>query len=541
MEATMQAAIHINQLGYRPQDRKRFCVSGCGGPFAVSRADGSEVFAGELQAVGDDKATGVQVYIGDISDVTEVGTYQLTVPGIGQSVTLAIHPDVYADLHKGLQKFFYFQRCGVALSAEHAGDFSHAACHAEKAHVYAEPSRRIDCHGGWHDAGDYGKYVVPAAKAVADLLLAYEFYPKAFISPVGIPESGSGLPDVLSEVRFELEWMLRMQDEQTGGVYHKVTTYRFPPLSAMPEDDHGELVLSPISYAATATFAAALAHAARIYRAFDADFATRCLNAAERAYEWCTSHDAEPFHNPDGVATGEYGDKKLIDEHFWAAASLLQATGEERYHQACLQAFATGGFSLTELGWADVGGYGTIAYLRADRAFTQAQVWEHLRKAWLTEADRLVSLGACTAFGIPLAEQDYIWGSNMVLLNRGMHLLIAHALESSDLYVDGALQTVHYMLGENALQQCYVSGYGRKPLLHPHHRPSVADTVEAPVPGMLAGGPNRNLQDTVARERLQDQPAARCFLDHEESYSTNEVAVYWNSPAVFVVSHFVGV
>ncbi|GMA56742.1 endoglucanase [Alicyclobacillus sacchari] len=501
----MVASIHMNQLGYRPQDRKRFYVSGYTGGFVVCHEDGSKVSSGQLQAMADEHAVGGRVSVGDFSDVTVAGRYTLTVPELGQSVSFRVDPNVYDHLHIGLQKFFYFQRCGVDLPPQWAGAWAHAACHTDKAHVYGEPSREIACHGGWHDAGDYGKYVVPAAKAIADLLLAFEFYSEAFTKEVGIPESGLALPDVLSEVRFELEWMLRMQDPYTGGVYHKVTTYRFPSLATMPEDDYGELVLSPISYAATATFAAALAHAARIYQAFDPVFAITCLQAAERAYEWCKAHPATPFRNPNGVFTGEYGDGTLTDEMYWAAASLFQATGEQRYHEACLRVIKAAEISLVSLGWADVGGYGTISYLRADRTSTDEDVCGELRKVWLAEADRLVTLANRTAFGVPLATEDYIWGSNMVLFNRGMHLLIAATLAASDSYVDTALQTVHYALGGNALNQSYITGYGLRPLLHPHHRPSVADRVQDPVPGMLAGGPNRNLQDAAARERLQNR------------------------------------
>lgn len=541
--ANFTDSIQIDQIGYRPTDRNTFFVTGRGGSFAISNAANEVVLKGTLQGPIHDAASGDAVFRGDLSGLPTGGPYTIQVEGIGQSAPVFIRPSIYKDIKNGLLRFFYFQRCGIELPTALAGPWAHAACHTAHGIVHGSASDKRPSHGGWHDAGDYGKYIVAAAKAIADLLLAFELYPSAFAEELQIPESGNGVPDILNEVRFELEWFFRMQRED-GAVYHKLTTKQFPGLSVMPEDDLADLVFSPVSYTATATFAAAMAMASRVYRSFDADFATQCLVAAETSWKWVASqNNPVEFRNPSDIHTGEYGDTSIMDEKYWAAAELYRTTQSPIYHDAFLSLLNHGQFSVTELGWASVGGYGTIAYLLTAANQTNRDVRQRLIAFWQTEADRLVTVSKSDGYGISLTPDDYIWGSTMVLLNQAMHLIFALRFtdathQERPSYEEVALQNLHYLFGANPLGQSYVSGYGVKPLMNPHHRPSVGDNVDLPVPGMVSGGPNKNLQDPEAKRALEGQPPARCFIDHIDSYSTNEVTIYWNSPAVFVTAHF---
>jgi endoglucanase len=190
---------------------------------------------------------------------------------------------------------------------------------------------------------------------VAGLLLAYELS----------PNPDRELPEM---VWFELEWMLKMQDSETGGVYHKVTCKQFDALDEMPQDEHEELVLSPISPTATADFAGTMALASRFYP----EKKDILLAAAKRAWDWCIANPNAPnFKNPADIGTGEYGDSNNKDELFWAACELFIATGEEAYHDVIKS-----GDVYSGLGWPDMGTYGLIAYLhhakdKADSALTE--------------------------------------------------------------------------------------------------------------------------------------------------------------------------
>ena len=154
----------------------------------------------------------------------------------------------------------YLQRCGTAVQDS---DFGHAACHTGIATIYGT-NDKIDVSGGWHDAGDYGRYIVPAAKSVADLLYAYDANPELYSDNIGIPESGNGIPDILDEVRYELEWMKKMQ-RADGGVYHKVTCENFPGYVS-PEAETAPLIVTPVSTTSTADFCASMALAYEFYK-----------------------------------------------------------------------------------------------------------------------------------------------------------------------------------------------------------------------------------------------------------------------------------
>jgi endoglucanase len=161
-----------------------------------------------------------------------------------------------------------------------------------------------------------------------------------------------------------------------------------------------------------------------------------------------------------------------------------------------------------------------------------------LRDGWVDEARRLMTLSEQDAFGISLSPDGYIWGSNMNVMNHAMTLILASKLSGSPEYGQAARGHWDYLLGCNATGYCYVTGFGSKPVRFPHHRPSVGDGVDEPVPGMVAGGPNAGLQDDAAKAHLAGLPPAYCFIDDKDSYATNEMTIYWNSPAVFAAAYF---
>jgi endoglucanase len=258
-------SVFVNQAGYPLKGPKVFTAAEAGEFELVEAESGGTLFEGVMSPLKEDRASGLVVAKGDFSGFEEAGRFFLRMKESGAvSPEFAVGERPYAALEKALLKCFYFQRCGMELTAEYAGPWSHGACHLAEAHVHGNPEEQYPQAGGWHDAGDYGKYTVAAVKAVADLLLAYERFPGAFAEPVGIPNA-SRLPDVLAEVQFELEFLLLMQ-RPDGEVYHKVTTAEFPPYDCMPELDLAELIFSPVSDTATGSFAAGMALAARVYR-----------------------------------------------------------------------------------------------------------------------------------------------------------------------------------------------------------------------------------------------------------------------------------
>lgn len=517
--------ILINQVGYRPGDQKLavFRSLAADSVFSVvDAASGAVVFSGNVVPGGTGGSSGDTVGWADFSALTAPGSYRIVGQNSGESYPFAIAGDVYKELLRQAVKMLYMQRCGMELTKELAGDFAHPACHTETAQVYGEDTI-LEVSGGWHDAGDYGRYTGPGAKTVADLLLAYEWNPGIFGDDFGIPESGNGIPDVLDEARWELEWLFKMQ-RADGGVYHKVTGKNFDGV-VMPEDCIEKLWILPVSATSTGDFAGVMFLAARVYKAFDPAFAEKCLKAAWLALDYAEANRSEAsFRNPADVHTGEYGDENAQDEYLWAIAEGYKTTGDPKLAEK-LEAFDLSLISVDGMGWEDMSGYGYYAALTCgiDRFAPRfAEFVKSITDVIPTEAYHS---------SIP---DNYPWGSNMTIANNGIVLLMAKDLMKRPEYAAMAQTQLDYLLGVNTTGYCFVTGFGSQPMAHPHHRPS--QSVGKAVPGMLSGGPNNGLQDPCAAENLKGKPKAACFIDRAESYATNEIAIYWNSPLVWLIA-----
>ena len=521
-----ECPININQVGYRPDAKKTAVFRGTdGGSFSVVNAATDEVvYTGEMTGPIDNKSAEETNYIGDFSAVTTPGKYVIKAKGLDDSYAFEIGDDVYNTLLDDSVRMLYLQRCGTKVDDD---KFGHVACHTTEATIY-QTNTKIDVSGGWHDAGDYGRYIVAAAKAVADVLYAYQADPEAYSDNIGIPESGNGTPDVLDEVRYELEWMLKMQDSADGGVYHKVTCDTFPGY-VMPEDETKPLIVMPKSTTATADFAASMAMAYEFYKDVDSAFADKCLAAAKKAYEWAKANPSVTYSNPDDVVTGEYGDKNPKDELYWAAAQMYRATGDESY---LADADAISAKLKSGLDWATVGDYGNIALLTMKDVDKSSAAYETAKSAVVSQADDLAEISAEQAYGV--ATESYHWGSNMTIANYGIILAQAYDITGEQKYIDAAQAQLNYLLGTNPLGTCFVTGFGTASPLSTHHRPSMV--VGESMKGMLVGGVNQNLEDNAALAYCADSAPAKCWVDNSESYSTNEITIYWNSPLTYLLS-----
>lgn len=526
--------INVNQIGYEPGDKKIAVMRGgvSGGKFQVIAADGSVAFEGQLSGPVESAPSGETNYTADFSGLTAEGAYTVKCGNV-QSFEFRISEGVYDDAFKAIFKMLYLQRCGSELPEEYAGGFAHDACHTGKAIIYGT-DQKIDVSGGWHDAGDYGRYVVSGAKAAADLLLTFQDYKEElYRDDLGLPESGNGVPDILDEARYELEWMLKMQ-AKNGGVYHKVTCLAFPGF-VMPGEETDQLYVLPISDTATGDFAAVMAMSYKIYKEFDAKFAKKCLTAAEKAWGYLENNHGGSFKNPADVSTGEYGDGDSSDERYWAAAALYSATGNKKYLDAFEKALWIQTYVPDGYGWGKVGGYGNRIYLSLDPSVTNPEYVQRIKDAVKKAADKYLNNSKTDAYGMSLG-MTYPWGSNMTVCDNGNYLYYASKLFGNAEYSSAAGRHFDYIFGANPMSTCYVTGFGALSPGHTHHRPSLALGTE--MPGMLAGGPNSNLEDPYAKAVLTDRAPAKCYVDNDQSFSTNEIAVYWNSTLIYLMAQY---
>ena len=531
---TGEVAINLNQLGYLPDDVKKavFREAGKDDKFDIIDANTREVvFSGTVSGEYKAEAAGETVSYADFSEFKTPGTYRIKADNSGESYLFTIGTDVYSNAFRDIVKMLYLQRCGSELTKECAGDFAHAACHTQIATIYGT-DKKIDVSGGWHDAGDYGRYVVPASKTVADLINAYEMNPSVFTDDFGIPESGNGVPDILDEARYEIEWMLKMQDSETGGVYHKVTGLQFE--GQIPADeDTTELYVMPISNWDTADFAATMAIASRTYMKYDKEFSDKCLEAARKACEYHIAHRGERgFLNPEDVSTGEYPDGISQDEYIWMITELYKTTGEKEYHEL-IKDFDMEKLVDDGLGWANVDLYAVYAYLTAEN--TDEAMVNKFKDRFKAVVDDIYEKVEKDAYGSSLG-MEYPWGSNMSIANNGIIFLWAEKFLGDRDYRALAKKQLDYIFGNNALSYSFVTGIGEHSPLNPHHRPSMA--LGTTMKGMLVGGPDSNLEDPYARKVLTNVPAAKCYRDNSQSYSCNEITIYWNSPLICLMSSF---
>ena len=536
-------AIYLNQVGYFNNARKIATATETGRYQVINVKTGKAVLEYDCKVGVFDAAAGEETYAVDFSGVTEPGDYYIAGEDGVRSHTFAVSERPYAALHKDLMKALYYQRCGCELKAEHAGVYTHAACHTKPAILLedylngTENPQKFEMQGGWHDAGDFGRYSTAAAVALSHILYAYELFPESFTEELNIPESGNDMPDILNECMYELKWLVKMQKED-GGVYHKLTAWCHAPF-VMPEEDHDPFLLFPVSSLAVADFAAIMAQASRVYKKFRPEFAKEALERAKKSWEWLKANPYVGFHNPAGSNTGEYGDDDDNDERFWAACELAKADVVNREEYIAAAAGYGKKVSKTDFGWVDVSALGSMAVLTEKEAFTPELV-EEVMQAVFAEAARLLKIQEASGYGNAMLPEDYCWGSNMAVCNRGM-LFALCALNSEgdkELYTEAVLSQLHYLLGRNAVDYSYVTGHGEHAYKNPHNRPTACDGIEDPMPGWVSGGPFKTPADDAARKAIPAGTAPmKCYLDDIGSYSTNEITIYWNSPAIFMTAY----
>ena len=523
------ATAYINQVGYLSSAFKELTLFEGSGNVEFVDQSGATVLTVTPSAASTWNASGQSVQLVDFTELKTPGTYSIKVNGQVVRNDLKIAGDALDGVSKALLKFFYYQRASMALDETYAGKWKRAAGHPDKGVSFHSSatggSGTVDSPKGWYDAGDYGKYIVNSGISTYTLLSLYEHFPAYFDNlKWNIPADGN-LPDLLAEIKYNLDWMLTMQASD-GSVYHKLTTLQFCG-TIMPNEDVDQRYIIGKSTTATFDFAGVMAVAARVYKKFDASFADKALEAAKKAYAWGSANSNVYYNQPGDVGTGTYSDNNSKDEKNFAAAELLVTTGDASYS-------VQGAFTNIP-GWQDVSGLVTYSKATHPDVFSDAAA---AKDSLLAAADNYARRSS-TGFGVPMSKNDFYWGSNSVAANMGVWLLHAFYLTGDSKYYKAAIGALDYLLGKNPLDMSFVTGFGKKSPMHPHHRPSQADGVNEPVPGMLVGGPQPGGEDVGSQEwecrdyRVSGAPA-KSYLDDECSYASNEVAINWNSPAAYL-------
>ncbi|WP_320773658.1 glycoside hydrolase family 9 protein [Streptomyces sp. CRN 30] len=549
--------VRVNQVAYLPSGPKNATLvtdATTALPWQLRSAAGTVVAEGSSVPRGVDASSGQNVHSIDFGRYRKRGEGLTLVADGETSRPFDIGTDAYERLRTDAAKFYYTQRSGTAISDDLRPGYGRAAGHVGVAPNQGDtdvPCRpgacdhRLDVSGGWYDAGDHGKYVVNGGISAWELLSTYERAlhartgtPSAFRDgTLDIPESGNKVPDLLDEVRWELDFLLRMQVPEgqplAGMAHHKIHDEQWTGLPLLPSADPQKRELHPPTTAATLNLAATAAQAARLYAPYDRAFAARALKAARTAWAAALAHPDVYADENDGIGGGAYPDRDVRDEFYWAAAELYLTTGEKEFRTYVLDSpvHTADIFGPIGFDWAR-----TAAAARLDLATVPSRLpgRDAVRRSVVEGADRYLATVEAHPYGMPYAPDGnvYDWGSSHQILNNAVVLATAYDLTGAARYRDGAVQSMDYILGRNALNISYVTGYGEVNAHNQHSRwyaRQLEPALPNPPAGTLSGGPNSSIQDPLAQAKLQGCVGQFCYIDDIQSWSTNELTINWNA------------
>ena len=545
--------IRLNQLGFYPGAPKTGIVlNSKSNEFYIQTIGKKNVFTGGLKKSTKPGLNGNFTGVANFTAYNTPGKYRLYVPGSGYSYPFEIKRSAHHDVANAAIKAYYFMRASIPLKEKYAGKWSRAEGHPDTnvlIHPSAADDKRpagtsISSPRGWYDAGDYNKYIVNSGISTSTLLSLYEDFP-AYMKTVklNIPESGNKIPDILNEVLWNLRWMLTMQDPNDGGVYHKLTNTEFDKME-MPDKGTEPRYVVEKGTAATLDFAAVMAQASRIFNKFPKllpGLADSCLTQANKAWAWANKNPAIVY-NQDAmnqkfspkVVTGAYGDRNFSDEFTWAASEQFVTTKNPEFLKSITLLPDT---NMPLPTWSQVRllGYYTLIKNKNSLGADSPKELPETKKRLLAFADKLVSGADETAYQTVMTKstRNFGWGSNSVAANQGVALIQAYKLSHNKKYLNYALANLDYILGRNASGYSYITGYGSKTPMHPHHRPSVADGIVDPIPGLLVGGPNPGMQDKI---RVPSTVPDEAYIDDDRAYAANEIAINWNAPFAYLAN-----
>ena len=531
--------IVVNQIGYLPGQSKIALLLNSAATNAsvelVNHQTGAVISSKKPGRARTDGASGDVIQAIDFSDVQQEGEYHWQTGSV-KSAPFKITAQVYQSALATLLRSYYLQRCGVELHDPVTGIY-HPPCHVKDASMAHQDSahaagQSLPTQGGWHDAGDYGKYVATTAVTIGRILSLYEQHPQLFWDKqLSIPESGNGIPDVLDEMQFGLDWLLRMQ-RQDGAVYRKLSGKNWP-IGLSPDEDQQARYVYGVSTPETAKFAAAMAIATRVFQPLRPELAQQYKHAAETAWSYLEKNPTMQVNwvDRDDSGSGKYLSSETdteasltvdTDDRFWAAAELYVATGRPEFEHYVANYLKTSEYTLFE--WKDPSALGMTNYLFQTKQPIASDIRSQLVSKLQKRADQ--ALSKANRSGYRLANDRFIWGSNKIAAEEAITLFYANQVAPRAAYQIAAADQLDYLLGRNPFNQTFVTGLGTRPVRHTNHLFARAKGIY--IPGLFVGGPNDLAQDKIAPAKL----GIRSYIDDERSYATNEYAIDYNASLI---------
>jgi len=519
-------SVQLNSLGFMPKEVKKASIVGETKSFVIKQAsDNTKVFEGVVSKPVFQKDVNQNVSVADFSSVTKNGKYYLETADGVKSVEFEIGPKVYNQAFYTSMRGFYLWRCGTAVEGTHNGHhFAHEACHMNDGYedYQGKPDVRRNGTGGWHDAGDYGKYVVNAGITVGMMFMAWDqFQPALKNISLDLPETAKGYPDFLKEMKWETDWLLTMQyTDGSGKVSHKLTRKSFEPF-CKPEEDLEKRYFTDWSSAAVADFVAMMAQASRYFEPYDKAYSQKCMAAAQLSYQFLKANPEDKNFEQGEFKTGGYQTKDP-DDKLWAAAEMWETTGNTEFLKDFEEMAKAQNYKIDEdWDWGDVSNLGMFQYAISKRKGKNPEVLKAIQTNIIDGANAIVKNAASDVYARPLVR--YYWGCNGTVARQVLNLQIANRISPDKKYKETSLDAIAHIFGRNYYNRSYVTGLGINPAMKPHDRRSGSDNEVEPWPGYIVGGGSK----------------ATAWNDKQEDYTTNEIAINWQGALVYALAAFV--
>ena len=476
----------------------------------------------------------------NFSDVTQPGNYYLRA-GKFKSAPFAIGKDIYQEPLTELLRSYYIQRCGVEINDPISG-ISHPPCHLNDGLVvHPDKVEKINAVGGWHDGGSYNKYVATATVTISRLLSLYnenlDLFPD---NQLAIPESGNGKSDLLDEMEFGLNWLLKMQRDD-GAVYRKVAAEKWP-LNLAPEEDIEPRYVYGISTPETAKFAATMAIASRTFATIDNQLANTYLAAANRAWQYLQT---QPEMKVDWQPEDDFGSDKYlasefnteaslttdIDDRLWAAAELYITTGKSNFADYFADNLEQVEYTLFE--WKNPAPLGMINYLKQKRQPTLEAINNIIKNKLLQRAN--IALEQVNQNKYNIANNRFILGSNRMTAEEGITLINAYKITNDVKYLNAAIDQLDYILGRNHFNQTFITNIGTNFVENLSNLYTRAKEIK--IPGVVVGGANATAQDS----RVYKNRGQLSYADDELAYATNGNTTDYNASVISLIVNLIAI
>lgn len=425
-------------LGYETEKNKLVFFYGAELPdtYVIKNAETDDiVFEGAIIERGYSDKYNAFIGYGDFTELADEGRYYAEASLLGRSYDFGIGGDLYTGIFNEACRTYYYNRCGITLTEEYAGANAHNACHTQEAVLREDITTHVDVSGGWHQDGSGSKDTVHAAEALSNMLLSYEIFPEAFKDDTGIPESGNGIPDILDEIRYEADFIMKLQSVNTGAVYSRIT---------VSEASYGAeqiIYVEESSIEAAYAFAFVMSKFSYIYQSFDKEYATTCLKAADRAWRYAVLNEDKQDSSSSW---------KLA-----AAAEIYRASGLGECRNYLNEYFEsseyTGEIDRIRL-------YACITYLNTKQP-VNTDYCEAVIKVIMKKAEDISAESRSAEFMVPGNKEQ---SNNSELLEKMITMtLVDHVITNHE--YDSIIENyLHYFLGRNALSVSYIDNTGQR-------------------------------------------------------------------------------